>query len=220
MYIPEDLKQDFDYKKIGNIIATGSTTIIIEPNKKYNVSKIKNPVLHITKDKIKKEFLKKLFLNTEVEIEDLKTKKLPQATREIIEYLQKQGIIFYYSTKMESYQIDDEELLYGIEAINTNNWDIKYNSKNFDVNDFCDNLKKQVEMRLENETLDKYQELIIDKIKESLKAVKQINKTFKIDLHDEQFCIYKNKVFCIDPVLFTNKECKAPSFSYGDINGQ
>jgi len=195
----------------GETINAGSQTVVVLPKEKIldNID-IKTPVLILTKENEKKNFLKQLFKDSEVFIEDLNYETMNEEFISDFIELEQNGWNMFFSTKMNEFDILWHSSI-GLALSNLTDLYInkKYTSSNINVLELDMELIDQLENEYsleedENFLITKEDLKIVNAVNESLKVISEIDmdSDFTIDLHTKQFLELNGELYCTDPILF------------------
>lgn len=196
-----DLYEELNLNSLGTLMGIGETTSVIKVPYFLNTSNIESPVLHITRESEKFDYLSNLFEGTDVEIEKVDVDNVWYEYKELFEYLDLEGFALYYTTEMIpekfEYSLMDEIM---VEVCKRYHKD-RFSTDSLPVKQLMNEFKYSIGLTV---VLKESEQKILDAIEKSLKtvALTQGLYNFKLDFHSEQFCSHNGKLFCIDPVFF------------------
>jgi len=214
------IEKILDPEIFGSILGAGSQSLVITPYSEFNVSNIENPVLIISLEKEKFDFLDLLFANSSAKVEKVNKSLLSDDYKYVVKLLESEGFSLFYCSKLESVSTDDliiedepfdyisdkfEQEVFSPKSVNSTEVDFILESSFTEALEYMSS-----KVTLENSAVSKYQALsenLITAMKESLEAVKKLDPkdSFIFDFHNEQFMQYNGKVMCVDPVLFNSE---------------
>ena len=194
----------YSLKKLGNIIGSGATTVVIKVNEAINSSNIENAVLHITREPQKFDYLSTLFKNTSLEIELFDIEKAGTEYKKLFNKLKKEGLYLYFTTEMSPQKREDHRIILNsaMDDVSTFFRKKRFTSESLPVKDIMIQLRLSINEFTDK--MDKVELIIVNAIENGLKAISMTDglEDFKLDLHSQQFCSYNGELFCIDPIYF------------------
>ena len=209
----EEVQNILDLDDIGELLATGSQTIVITPTPKFKaLTNIKDPVVIFTKDRLKLTVLKKIIPET-AEIEDVYFS--------MSEELENAGFYLFFCTKFEEFNIPYDSVISEAMSIYIEMLDEKEENetkKTLDPQkellDFSNAIDKAILVWEGDEEVARSKKVFEDAkdialaFYEALEAVNRSeigdSEEFAIDLHEMQFVKHNGELICIDPVIFEN----------------
>lgn len=195
---------------LGNLVGTGSYTLVLQPFYWLKKSSIGNPVFIITEEKEKFNFLENLYKNSSAKVERLNKEDFTDEYQEIFSLLEQNGFDIFYSTKMEK-----------VEYLNLKLWDAfsessgfgttSYTSKSLPVDYLVEEFESNYLYFTQQDIIEEKAKTVFNAVKKALSAVKESEDSeFMIDIHEQQFVSYEGEIFCIDPVLYNYVEYLRP----------
>jgi len=184
-YIKENMK--IDISEFGQIIAAGTTTIVLKPKREINITEIENPVLHLTFESDKFHYLNTLFSNVnEIKIERFHFKKVSNLFKEDFEKLEYEGISFYFTTELNNERIYSERLEDAM--LNTTNyyWSQKFSFHTFPKKEILKKIAEKMGLHDKRTSIiSSYERKVFSSIKKAFDAIEETRNLFdfRLDLH-------------------------------------
>ena len=220
----EDISCHTKVEDLGKIIGSGYNTIVIIPNKEYNLASFDNAVLVITREEQKYDYIESLCN----EYQDLNCEELSSDSemyKNIFEGYEKELAKFpdsepnpwklFYMTKLEVIALRRTPILTAMRKFTERHSENEYASghQSLNIKEIGKEIlrfKKYEILMPENEPLQMFKDLdrkVMKALKIALTALNKMNMkdNFHFDLHSEQFSLFNGELICIDPAIF-NKD--------------
>ena len=189
---------------IGKSFKNGSSTSVFYPSPELlSITNIKSPMLIITREKEKETFMRELFKDTTVSIQEVNIESLSKNTKKIFSWFKEKKIFFYFMTKLDTYETTDLNIFNSIDTVSFSPGYIQhFNVEELDVEEVIDEINEEhIDFY---GSFEKCEKVVVESIKSSLEALQRTDIFIRVnlDLHSEQFAYYDDKLYCIDPVIF------------------
>ncbi len=193
----------YNIEALGSIIGSGAFTIAIEPFYFIkNHSKLKNPILIISKDKFKKRIANALFKGF---VEEVKIENLSDDYRYIFEELKEYNIEYFFMEKIQETYLNFKNIDRALTNIQRNYQNSPFDLNHFSVEIFINDIKDEYKHIFQKDIKkNKNDVLILNSIKRSLNKIKRLNvkDLCVLDIHSEQFGLLNGKIVCYDCLNF------------------
>lgn len=202
------LAEVFDPERLGTVIGAGSQSIVIKPYIEYwGKTSINDPVLILTMESEKFELLQNIFKGSTASVEKLNKVDFGEEYVEVISYLENEGWHLFYSSKLEKCELDESDFLEALIGLQDNFNQTYYTPNGFPVDYIIKEFKNEYLYFRDKTELSDLDNKIMEAIEHSLTAVSNMTteSEFLMDIHNEQFCEFKGRIFCVDPVLFNTE---------------
>jgi len=191
----DKIKKQINPEYLGEVLGDGITTVAIDCYSKYHFASMENEVLIITSDKNKAMFYEEVFKDTDLKIEYLPENIEDDKNFEFIKMLcEEHDLKVFYMPKLERLaKTEEEEEKLG---------EITRKIENL-IGGYSEFYPGEIPVDLLDElTLGDYGDIIVNATKKALKIANDVfTKKLFLDLHEGQFMIFQERVFCIDPIL-------------------
>lgn len=199
----QQLKEIVDPCSLGRVISAGFNSVVIKPYNEYQEDglNIKNPVLIITLESQKYEFMRKL-VGRKCKKVNLKKIDSMDYCRQILEVIKDHGFTIFYMERFEEPKMFFNPSAQLTKVFRKFAERFRDSYSRYDLDYFYDEIKFLFQQYNCKE------KEVLRAIKQSFNALKKtsIDDNFSVDLHEKQFLSCNGKIICVDPVLFNFKE--------------